>query len=213
MLREEVLEVSLMPSSKRPVSQILEDEQPLLDTARLILDAVLAVWKRRDCIWDYCQSDLDIFVRHIPDFPPAPLEASTLDSNADSIVQITNCGVPAAGALCIALLKQIQPTGSSKNLNFHRSETIQNLSVFICCLDWVRPTDAAYNLCGRMRKIISRILDRILNLPPALELAVNAAAGSRIEETPNVTTSSDDTDFLDWLDTIDWTKGPMMDLS
>ena len=42
-----------------------ENAQPLLDTARLILDAVLALWKRRDCLWDYFQSDFDIFVRHI----------------------------------------------------------------------------------------------------------------------------------------------------
>ena len=133
--------------------------------------------------------------------------------NADQILQITNYGVPAAGALCIALLKQNQPTGPSNDLKIHRSEAIQNLSVFICCLDWVRPTDAAYPLCGRMRKIISHILDRVLNLhSPASDPPINATTGLRIDETPNVTTSSDDTDFLDWLDTIDWTKGPMMDL-
>ena len=38
------------------------DSQPLLDTARQLLDGVLVLWKDRDCLWDYVQCDFDFLV-------------------------------------------------------------------------------------------------------------------------------------------------------
>ena len=38
------------------------DSQPLLDTARQLLDDILVLWKRRDCLWDYVQCEFDFLV-------------------------------------------------------------------------------------------------------------------------------------------------------
>lgn len=43
---------------------------------------------------------------------------------------------------------------------------IQNLTLFLNFLDWIRPTDGNYRLCRRMRKVIRRILDHVLEVPP-----------------------------------------------
>ena len=97
------------------------------------------------------------------------------------------------------------------NLKLPRSEVIQNLSVFICCLDWVRQTDSGFALCGRMRKIISHILDSILSPSPSVSLPAMEATSNIDLDIPPVVPGPDDPDFLEWLDTIDWTKDPMMD--
>lgn len=38
------------------------DRQPLLDIARQLLDDILVLWKRRDCLWDYIQCEFDFLV-------------------------------------------------------------------------------------------------------------------------------------------------------
>ena len=92
-----------------------------------------------------------------------------------------------------------------------RSEAIQKLSIFVSYLDWVRPTDSSHALCGRMRKIIGRILDQILTPSSQVDDAHTMTALSDLE-LPSNNAVLDDSDFLDWLNTVDWTKGPMMDL-
>ena len=46
--------------------QSVRDGQPLLDTAREMLGEVLVLWKTRDRLWDYFQSDFDFFVSTHP---------------------------------------------------------------------------------------------------------------------------------------------------
>lgn len=71
---------------------------------------------------------------------------------------------PASGALCVELLKQTRDPSNSF-LNLPRSETIQDLSVFVAFLEWVKPNAPNAQLCKRVRDIIARVLDIILEAP------------------------------------------------
>jgi len=71
-----------------------------------------------------------------------------------------------------------------------------------------------YTLCVRMRKVIKRILDQVLELPPP---------NPRIEDdhisdatVPDLAISSilapeDEPDFLSWLNSVDWTRNMLQD--
>ncbi|KAL9111093.1 MAG: hypothetical protein Q9187_007973, partial [Circinaria calcarea] len=158
--------------------------QQLLDTARQILATVVILWVQRDRLVEY-------------------------QNNFTWL--ITSYGVPSSGVLCIEMLKQTKHTHNSQ-LNLPRSEVIQNLSMFIGFLAWVRPADGNYLICVRMRKIFQHVLDRVLE--PAREdeqdttQPVFEVSGAQ-DNFMNF--SMGDTEFVDWLDTIDWGKGPWMD--
>lgn len=111
------------------------------------------------------------------------------------------------------MLKQIKRTHNSQ-LHLPRSEVIQNLSMFIGFLAWVRPTDGDYVLCGRMRKIFQHVLDRVLEPEREEEPNTTQPAFEGLGAQDDfMNLSMGDTEFVDWLDTIDWGKGPWMDLS
>jgi len=117
-------------------------------------------------------------------------------------------GVPAAGTLSVELLKAKSPSSSPQVL-LPRSEVIQKLSVFLSCLEWARPTDETYTLCGHMHKVISHILDQILK-----PLVVDSQMQSVSTGNPNPISDlplEDDTDWLNWLNNVDWTKGSWAD--
>jgi hypothetical protein len=77
--------------------------------------------------------------------------------------------------LCIELLKQMH--GNSRQANrsgplesnngpryvIPRSQTIQNLTLFVGFLDWIQITEPpTTDICSRIRQIVSRVLDEIL---------------------------------------------------
>lgn len=75
--------------------------------------------------------------------------------------------------------------------------------------------DGNYVLCSQMAKITGRIVDQVL-APPSLPLH---AAGQMAHDQPSGTvdfplgfTPEDDMQFLQWLDGVDWQKGPYMNL-
>lgn len=111
-------------------------------------------------------------------------------------------GIPAAGVLCVELLKTTRsasqsagnslsatstpslatstsasPFASANNsqhhqqqrLHFSRSSVIQDLTMFLGFLDWIRPTDGNYLLCSKLRKVIRRIVDHVLDPPQPSE--------------------------------------------
>ncbi|CAG8982274.1 hypothetical protein HYALB_00004508 [Hymenoscyphus albidus] len=120
--------------------QNIFDGQSMVDCAREMLELVVLIWVQRDR-----------FVEHQHDFD----------------WMLMCWGVPASGVLCVELLKQLKhPQLPGPRLA--RSEIVQNLSLLIGFLEWVRPAAGNYQLCGRMRLIIKRILDQILDpTPPA----------------------------------------------
>lgn len=142
-------------------------------------------------------------------------------------------GIPASGIICVELLRQAKQPKTT-HLRMPRSEVIQNLSMLVGFLEWVRPTAANRELCGRMSVIIKRILDQVLD-PPSLSqqsqgqsqsvqngLMTPVGVSSGAEMVPLAQAMQFDigaggvgdmemVDF-DWLGTVDWTQGPFVDL-
>lgn len=117
-------------------------------------------------------------------------------------------GVPSAGVLCVELLKALKSPASDRPVIL-RAEVIQNLSVFVSCLEWARPTDETYTLCGHMNTIISHIMDQVLsnNVP----LGHDFVAANRGTDVPLDASGGDNTDWHEWLNSVDWTKGNWAD--
>lgn len=176
--------------------------QSMIDCAREMLELTVLLWVQRDR-----------FVEHHHDYD----------------WMLMCWGVPSSGVLCVELLKQTKnPTGNT--LRVPRSEIVQNLSLLIGFLEWVKPAAGNYQLCGRMRIIIKRILDQILNpSPPSSMPAAQAESADTPGYDPNANamgtgvlgydpnlfepgTFDDATDNFDWLNNVDWSRGPWFDL-
>ena len=117
-------------------------------------------------------------------------------------------GVPSAGVLCVELLKTLKSPDSDRPI-IPRAEVIRKLSIFVSCLEWARPPDETYTLCGHMHKIISHIMDQVLsNNEPLEHRSVAVNRGTDVLSEPLI---DDDTDWLEWLSSVDWTRGNWAD--
>lgn len=171
--------------------------QELLDIARESLAVVLISYNHRDRFVDQ-HHDFEWIVSRSPFF--------CCSFSGSNILQIMCYGVPVAGVLCLELLKQ--SGGGPHNLKLPRSETIQNLSMFAAFLDWVRPGDGNYQLCQRMRTIIKKVLDQILEGPPANQATSTDPQAIYDFELPSDFPAWDDLGNINFLDTLDWVKAP-----
>ena len=115
---------------------------------------------------------------------------------------VTCYGIPCAGVICVELLKQA--TGQSV-LEFSRSDAIHKLTMFIGFLEWIRPTDGNYMLAGRLKKVVRRILDRVLEPP----IAVPGHDMMELPVDPMLAPFGE----MDWLNTLDWTQGSWMEFN
>ena len=70
--------------------------------------------------------------------------------------------VPASGTLCVELLRQAKKPLETQ-LVLSKSEIVQNLSLLVAFLDWVKPSAPNADLCYRVKDIVSKVLDQILN--------------------------------------------------
>ena len=113
-------------------------------------------------------------------------------------------GVPSAGVLCVELLKALKSPDLERPV-IPRAEVIRKLSIFVSCLEWARPPDETYTLCGHMHKIISHIMDQVLSNNVSLEH--QSVAVNREMDVPLDPPIDDDTDWLELLSNVDWTKG------
>ncbi|KUJ18208.1 uncharacterized protein LY89DRAFT_583053 [Mollisia scopiformis] len=149
----------------------LDNGQSLLNTAIESIDIALLYWMKRDQLMSF-------------------------SCNFDWIV--TFYGIPSAGVICVELLKK---AASQSTVEFSLSDAIQKLTLFIAFLEWIRPTDGNYALAQRLRKVIRRVLDYVLE-------ARNETAKAPNPEIPfdPMLTSFTEMDDLDWLNTIDWTQ-------
>lgn len=150
-------------------------------------------------------------------------------------------GVPSCGVLCVELLKQLKNPGA-QHPKLKRSEIVQNLSMLIGFLEWVRPAAGNYQLCIRMRLIIKRILNQILDPSPPSSAPIqvsssetpglepvevgdgmmgqtfdaNAVVGPFDTAVPppgafDINSYDNGVDNLDWLNSIDWSRGPWLE--
>lgn len=112
--------------------------------------------------------------------------------------QLASYGLPSAGVLAIELLKQEQSKQYEPEL-LPKSDTVQDLSVFISALASVGPGEGNYNICNQGRRALKRLLDQIL-APP------QPATSDRADDLSIYFPTGNDADFLQWLDTVDWDK-------
>ena len=108
-----------------------------------------------------------------------------------------------AGVLCLELLKQWKSPESAR-LVLSRSETIQNLTLTLAFLDWVRPTAGNYQLCQRMRSIIGRVLDQILDTPPPSQDAPQDIQPLFDLEIPSDWPDYEELGNLNYFENFDW---------
>ncbi|CZS88139.1 uncharacterized protein RCO7_01105 [Rhynchosporium graminicola] len=166
----------------------LSNGQGLLNTAMSMIDLSLMFWSKRDQL-----------LAHSHGF--------------DWIM--TYYGIPSAGVICVELLK----TSSGQNIvQVSRSEAIQKLTLFIAFLEWIRETDGNWTLAQRLRKVVRRVLDYVLDVAEKDNKPdmVMPDGGDQELYDPMVGWGGggfDDGNDLDWLNTIDWTQGSWMDFS
>lgn len=124
--------------------------QGLLDTALEMLEKLIMMWEKRDVLvgFEFC---FDWF--------------------------ITIYGIPAAGVICVELLKRMGGNSTSASgsearkmgtqertkAKFQKSTAIQKLTLFGAFLDWVRDTDGNYALLRRVRGVVGRVLKWVLD--------------------------------------------------
>ncbi|PQE22027.1 fungal specific transcription factor protein [Rutstroemia sp. NJR-2017a BBW] len=158
------------------------DCQRLLDVSRQLLAMTVSIWTAKDHFLSYF-------------------------SDNDWVIMCY--GIPSAGVICVELLNQMEAPHLPQSY-LPRSEVIQNLSLLVGFLDWVRPTAPNAGLCGRMLQIIKRTLDKILD-GPAPSSALPRANNSVSTPMTDAEYGSMQLDDLDWLNTIDWTTRPFVD--
>jgi hypothetical protein len=158
------------------------NQQQLLDIAREMLELTVYMWVERDRF---------------------------IERQYDYDWMIMCYGIPSSGVICVELLRQMKQPRST-HLRLPRSEVIQNLSLLVGFLEWIRPTAANSGLCGRMSVIIKRILDQVLDPTP---MSHGEAASSVPFPAPQFELGQLDSEEFNWLGTVDWTQGPFLDLS
>lgn len=193
--------------------QLEKDEAQHLDAARQMLDVVLMYFQHRDRYIEH-YDDLLWIVSHL-------LRKTMILANRDG--QISYYGIASASSISLDLLKHSlspqQPRGTRPN----RSDIIQNLSLFVSCLDWVKPAEGNYGLCSRARKMIKHILDRVLNSEPPLETPSSdlrrldnlGAAETGFTDFANLSSVSEfpvfGVEMENWFNSVDLAATPWMD--
>ncbi|KAF2104073.1 hypothetical protein NA57DRAFT_28355, partial [Rhizodiscina lignyota] len=112
------------------------DTNRLIEIARNIFQEVVNAAVRRDLMRDFQVDYADLLAVH---------------------------GLRSAAILAVELLKQEHSPGQTSSNAISRSETIQNLSVFVSCLASIDPSDGTYAICEQARKVFKRVLDKILS--------------------------------------------------
>lgn len=204
-LRLSILEHRLLLERLAHKHHIL-DGQSMVDCAREMLELTVLLWVQRDRFQEF---------HHDYDW------------------MLMCWGIPSSGVLCVELVKEIKDT-EEKRLRLPRSEIVQNLSLLIGFLDWIKPAAGNYQLCMRMRVIIKRILDQILNPSPTSSAPEQAKEngsenGVQVEDGPAGSGNgippydpalfegggygyTGELDNFDWLNNVDWSRGPWIDL-
>jgi len=93
-----------------------------------------------------------------------------------------------------------------------RTDTIQSLIMFVAFLGWVRAGDGNYELCQKLKTVIQKILDHVLEalVPVPLEGSEANSTDFQNIETDLLDSTGADLSEQDWmslLNTLDWTQG------
>ncbi|KAF7196321.1 hypothetical protein HII31_02388, partial [Pseudocercospora fuligena] len=158
------------------------DTKKLIPIARRMLKLVLLAQSRRDFFRDF---------------------------QGDIIYLLALHGLPAAGVLAVELLIESQTRQYAPEV-LPRSETIQDLSVFISALGSVGPGEGNYSICNQGRKALARVLDQILspNPPPPVSTSGEQPI---FDDSSVLFPIGNDADFLSWLENVEWDKNNWID--
>lgn len=135
------------------------------------------------------------------------------DFQIDLVCLLAFHGLPSAGVLAIELLKQEQSRQYTPDV-LPRSETIQDLSVFISALAAVGPGEGNHAICNQGRRALKRLLDKILSPDPMPQKQPNAGTLEHIDFGADMSglcfPTGNDAEFLQWLDDVEWDRGSWM---
>ncbi|PPJ54981.1 hypothetical protein CBER1_05643 [Cercospora berteroae] len=161
------------------VSRLRTDTKKLIPIARRMLKMVLLAQSKKEFFRDF-QGDL--------------------------IYLLALHGLPAAGVLAVELLTQERTRQWTPDL-LPRSETIQDLSVFISALSAVGPGEGNFFICDQGRRALSRVLDQILS-PNPLPSSAPATGEAAVYDDSSSTyfPIGNDAEFLQWLEHVEWDK-------
>lgn len=130
------------------------------------------------------------------------------DFSIDFIQILCICGIPSAAVIAVELLHQEQDPSSTSALTnpLPRSDTIQDLSVFVACLANIR-SDNSVPSCARGRKFLRKILDTILSPKPVAEVrreSMEGMEGMVPGWEAGLFQAGSDGEFMRWLETMEW---------
>lgn len=130
------------------------------------------------------------------------------DFQVDVACLMAEVGVSSAGVLAVELLKQEQSRHITQDV-LPRSDTIQDISVFIAHLADVRTGDANSHICKQGRRALKGAMDKLLSpsAPPLLNGNGTTEADRAFEDTSFFMPTANDAEFLQWLDKVEWDKG------
>ncbi|OOQ88229.1 hypothetical protein PEBR_14383 [Penicillium brasilianum] len=170
----------------------LSQNEPLLSSAKAIINAVTMLYTHRDRL-----GEMFLFFHWAVMF----------------------YGMPAAAILAIELL--IRPYCLTAMANSgevqRRSEIIQEISVFISCLNSIPMTEGKANSCRRVASTLRKILDQVLESPSeTITNTSNSTASTTPATEANSAVSLDfdwqvfvtgpcDPEYTQWLDSSAWT--------
>lgn len=126
-------------------------------------------------------------------------------------------GIPTAAVLAVELLYQEQDPVSASAIAYplHRSNTIQNLSVFVACLGTIRTEANGFRSCDRGRNFLKKVLDMILGSGPAgpsSSLSNLTGTNDPTLGAPLLHAGSDG-DFVRWLESMEWDQDSLVNFS
>jgi len=130
------------------------------------------------------------------------------DFQVDVACLMAEVGVSSAGVLAVELLKQEQSRQITQDI-LPRSDTIQDISVFIRHLADVRTGDANHHICKQGQRALKSALDKILSpsVPPPFNANGTVEADGTFEDMSFLMPTANDAEFLQWLDKVEWDKG------
>ncbi|KAK5003227.1 hypothetical protein LTR16_006604 [Cryomyces antarcticus] len=167
------------------IKRVKTDTKRLIPIARQMLGLVLTTWSKRDYLRDF---------------------------QGDMVYMLSTHGLPSAGVLAVELLKQEQSHHVSQEI-LPRSEAIQDLSVFIAALASLGPGEGNYAACEQGRRALKRILDKILSPNPVPAMASAVTDQAPVADLSMYLNAGNDADFLQWLENMEWDKGPLLNTS
>lgn len=160
------------------VSRLRTDTKQLIPISRTMLKLVLLAQSKKDFFRDF-QADLDFILAFH--------------------------GLPAAGVLAVELLTQERTRQWTPDL-LPRSETIQDLSVFISALAAVGPGEGNFYICNQGRRALSRVLDQILSPNPPPPPMSASGEPPVYDDAAVYFPIGNDAEFLQWLEHVEWDK-------